>query len=294
MQAEAEKYLKDVAQTKNVTDKRGKLIQRAVRYLTYKERKNREDEKTTIDGWLSQPAWVLKDMPAGIRGEHTRRRNALEEQLETYSAPTDISGETKDVLHKRMKDLEDQIKTGMPTAEVMRRNPPGAVDMHMKWEKANKPRIIEWKNIKRMLEPTNDEKDYTNVEMLRSSGMSPETAASFMMGAQIPGNFGMTPLAKANWPAGMPEHGTVDTPMKQAARNEVIVAMVEDKVIKPGEIEEMRAALKQLQESNAELKAALEAKKDHSAEIKAKRILAMAKARAARKSKKEVAAAIGG
>jgi len=289
MQAEAEKYLKDVAQTQNVTDKRGKLIQRAVRYLTYKERKNREDEKNTIDGWLSQPAWVLKDMPAGIRGEHIRRRNALEEQLETYSAPTDIGGATKDVLHQRMKDLEDQIRTGMPSAEVMRRNPPGAVDMHMKWEKANKPKIIEWKNIKRMLEPNNDEKDYTNVEMLRSSGISPETAASFMINAQIPGNFGMTALAKANWPAGMPEHGTVDTPMKQAERNEVIKAMVEDKVIAPSEIEEMRAALKQLQESNAELKLALEAKRDHKAEIKEKRILAMANARAVKKAKKEAA-----
>jgi hypothetical protein len=176
----------------------------------------------------------------------------------------------------------------------MRRNPPGAVDMHMKWERGNKAKIIEWKNIKRMLEPTNDEKDYTNVEMLRSSGMSPETAASFMINGQIPGNFAMTPLAKANWPAGMPEHGTTDSPVKQAERNEVLEAMVADGAIKSSEIEEMRAALKQLQESNAELKLALEAKKDHKAEIKEKRIQAMAKARAARKAKREVAAAIGG
>ena len=98
----------------------------------------------------------------------------------------------------------------------MRRNPPGAVDMHTKWEAQNKARIIEWKNLKRALDPENEEKDYTNVEMLRTSGMSPETAASFMMNAQIPGNFGMTALAKSNCPAGMPENGTLYTPMKQA------------------------------------------------------------------------------
>ena len=294
MQAEAEKYLKDVAQTQNVTDKRGKLIQRAVRYLTYKERKNREDEKTTIDEWLNQPAWMMKNIPGDIRGQHLKRRNALEEQLETYSAPTDISGATKDVLHQRKKDLEDQIRVGMPSAEVMRRNPPGAVDMHTKWEKANKPKIIEWKNIKRMLEPNNDEKDYTNVEMLRSSGISPEAAASFMINGQIPGNFGMTALAKANWPTGMPEHGTVDTPMKQAERSEVLEAMVKDKAIQPNEIEEMRAVLRQLQESNAELKSALEAKQNHRAEIKKKRQEHAAKMRARSQAKKEAGALIGG
>jgi hypothetical protein len=36
----------------------------------------------------------------------------------------------------------------MPSQEEMRKAPPGAVDKHMGWEKRNKPKIAEWKNLR--------------------------------------------------------------------------------------------------------------------------------------------------
>ncbi len=289
METEAQTYLKQVRKTTNATNKRGKLIEKATRYLTWKERKNREDEKSSIDGWLNQPPWMLKDMPGNIRGQLLNRRNDLDEQLAEYSPPMNIDGASKDALYKRLKELNDIIQPCLLAGEVMRRNPAGAVDAYNKGE--NSPRIkkliIERKNILTALEPDNDEKDYRSIELLRPAGITPDMAATFMMNAQIPGNFAMTALAKANWPAGMPEHGTVDTPMKQAERNELIVEMVKDKVIEPSEIEDMKAVLKQLQDSNAELRAALEAKDSGKAKVKEKRIAAMAKAREARAAKKQ-------
>ena len=46
---------------------------------------------------------------------------------------------------------------------------------------------------------------------------------TFMPGAQIPGNFAMTPLAKENWPLGEPK---VDTPLKQAQKRERTPAQI--------------------------------------------------------------------
>lgn len=281
MSAEAENYLEKVKQTKNVTNARGKLVQAATRYLTHKERKNREEEKGWINGILSQEPWALKDLSAERRGDLVRRRNALEEQLETYGPPTDINGETKDAIYARAKELEADIKEGMPSAEVMRRNPPGAVDMHMRWEKAKKDKIIEWKNIRRLLEPDNDEKDYTNVEMLRSAGITRDMAASYMMEAQIPGHFAQTELAKANWPLGEPK---ADTVLKQAERQEIAEDMIAKGEAKPDDREELLAIIKDLQ-----------SKLDAKAETKTKRQAAMAKARAAKgKKTAEQPAAQGG
>lgn len=253
MKADTEHFLKHVTKTRNQTGKRGKLIEKQTRFLTAKERKNRQGEKDWIDSILSQPPWVLKDMTQDRRADLTRRRNYLEEDLEDNSPPTDISPETKDALYKFQKELEERIRSGMPTAEAMRRNPPGAVDAHMRWEKTNKDQIITWKNVKRLLDPENEEKDYTNVETLRPSGLSPETiASSFMVNAQIPGVFGMTRLAKANWPESMPEHGTVDTPMKQAERRELVEEMVSTGVVPEDRVAQLEAEIKKLQQRLAE------------------------------------------
>ena len=248
MQAEAQEYLKKARTVQNVADKRGRLVQKAIRYLTCRERLAREEEMAHIKGTLDQPAWALKDLSAEGRANLTKRRNFLEDDLTENGPPTDIDGQTKDLLNFRIKELEEQIRDRMPTVEVMRRNPPGAVDMHRRWETSNKGKILEWKNLKRLLEPANDEKDFTNIELLRPSGLSPETAASFMMRAQIPGNFAMTPLAKANWPLGDPK---VDTALKQAERQEVAEQMIVDGAARESEIEELKAALKEAQEKLA-------------------------------------------
>lgn len=233
MQAETEHILERVKQTKNVTNHRGKITKRQTRILPHRERRERETEKKWIDDVLNQPPWAMKDVSGEGRAALVRRRNRLEDEAAEYYPPTDLTGSTRDALAKYAEELKSEWREGMPTAETMRRNPAGAVDMHMKWEAKNKEKIIQWKNCMRLLEPENEDKDFTNIERFRPSGLSPDAAASFMMGAQIPGHFAMTPLAKANWPENMPQYGTADTAMKQVERREMVEDMVERGLVEP-------------------------------------------------------------
>lgn len=253
-QVEVEHVTNLVRQTRNVTNAKGRLMQKATRLLRPKERKQREQEKAEIEGILTAPAWQTKDLTERGRSQLASRRRALEDDLEENSPPV-VSGQTKDALRIRLTEIEDQIRGGMPTQEVMRRNPPGAVDMHDRWMKRTKDMQIERKNILKVLDPDNEDKDYCSVEMLRPSGITQDMAATYMLNAQIPGNFAMTPLAKANWPANMPEYGTVNSPMKQAEAREPEPEPQPDRV---AELEAENRRLKDQLLSKAEAKAALQ------------------------------------
>lgn len=251
-QVETEHVSNLVSQTRNIANKKGRLQTKATRFLRPKERRERESEKAQIEGVLNAPPWATKDLTERGRTFLQTRRRAIEDDLEENSPP-EVSGQTKDALVKRLRVLEDEIRGGMPTVEVMRRNPPGAVDMHDRWMKRTKDMQIERKNLLKVIDPTNEDKDYCNVEMLRSTGITQDMAATFMMGAQIPGNFAMTPLAKANWPAGMPEYGTVNSPYKQAEANEAKTeASSVSFDIQLQELEELRAKVKAQDELEAE------------------------------------------
>ena len=241
---ETEHVMERLRQDRNVTDNRGRLLAKQTRFLTSKERTVRNDELHFINGVLNQPAWVNKGTTGETIKTLTKRRNHLEDDLRD-NAPPEIESGTRDALYKYQKDLEEKIAEGMPTQEVMRRNPVGAVDMHTAWERGNKQRIKTWKNVCRLIEPDNDQKDYTNVERLRKSGLTPDMAASYMMTGQIPGNFAMTSLAKANWPLGEPK---VDTPLKTAERIEVADDIIAKGYVPESQYDELKAELKKLQE----------------------------------------------
>jgi hypothetical protein len=217
VQAEAEKVLREVSQVKNVTDSRGRLVTKAKRYLKNHERRSRQDELDHIGQVLDKSNWAQATMTAEGRQLLAKRRRALEDQLED-GTPPQVSGETKDVLSKRLQELNETMRIGMPTVEEMRRNPAGAVDKHRRWEAANKVRKLERDNVLHLLNPDDDSKDLTNIEMIRPSGLIPGGASTFMADAQIPGHFAMTPLAKENWPLG---EAKVDNPLAQAARREL-------------------------------------------------------------------------
>ncbi len=241
---ETEQVMERLRQNHNVTDNRGRILAKQTRFLTFKERTARNDELKFISGTLNQPAWVNKGLTGETMKTLTKRRNHLEDDLKD-NAPPEIESATRDALYIYQKDLEEKIAEGMPTQEVMDRNPVGAVDMHTKWEQANKARIRTWKNVCRLIEPDNDQKDYTNVERLRKSGLTPDMAASFMMTGQLPGNFAMSPLAKANWPLGEPK---IDTPLKTAERIEVADEIIAKGYVPESQHEELKAELKKLQE----------------------------------------------
>jgi hypothetical protein len=212
--------LKQAASVHNITDKRGKLAVKANRWLRYKERESMEFERDQIKAQLDYkgPGAANSDQ----RALAAKRRNYLDETLEDNSPPP-LTAEQRDAAYKREKELEVIIKEGMLSEEEMRRNPVGAVDRHLKWEGRVKSFILEWKNLRVLQHPDAKEQDIANVEILRQPRVAPSgmlATSSFMPDAQIPGVFGMTPLAKEHWPEGMPEYGTVNSPLAQATARE--------------------------------------------------------------------------
>lgn len=119
--------------------------------------------------------------------------------------------------------IEETIRPALLPAAVMRRNPSGAVGAFMRQEMSRpiKQAILTARRGLRALEPDNPDPDYCNMERFRPSGERGDGASTFMADAQIPGNFAMTPLAKAQWPLGEP---TVPTALTQVKAAEVAQA----------------------------------------------------------------------
>lgn len=144
------------------------------------------EEVRRIDNMLKLPASQLVgvDIPAAIR-----QRNNMQAQLDELS-PGAIPSSERDEARRAELELREQISQGMPTAQEMRRNPPGAVDKHRAWEKRSKRKILEWKNLRLRMHQTGmlgavpaDATDIANVETFRPVHSSHELS---MDGAQIP------------------------------------------------------------------------------------------------------------
>jgi len=216
--AEKEIVLADVKQVKNTYNKDGVMTKPGIRYYSHRERTERQEELKLYEAQLNQPSWMRSGSDEQ-RATTIRRVRDLKQQMAKSVAP-EVSGETKDALKKRLGELEQTIRVGMRPHEVQRRAPVGAVDHYMKWEKENKDNILEWKNIKRVLEPDDESKDLANVEMLRPTMAGPGDNATFMADAQIPGIFGYHTVPEEKWKAAMPNSPTIDTALKQVERQE--------------------------------------------------------------------------
>lgn len=137
-----------------------------------------KDEIASLEAKLSNP--LIEDK-AMVRRQLNNARRLTE--LQTPRPPQDSAEEGRMVA--RSRQLIGEILQGMPSQEEMRKAPPGAVDKHMRWEKANKPKILEWKNLQLRLKP--GERDAANLERHRPTGSTLN-----MDGAQIQGkNFFM-------------------------------------------------------------------------------------------------------
>ncbi len=180
-------------------------------------------EKTRLDQIVSAPAYVT----GADRGAAAKRAKEVNKLISEQIAKP-LHGEQKDTVARLSAEvMETVIRPALIPREEMRRNPAGAVGRFMRVENAKpiKQAIQHWKRAQLALEPENPDPDLANVERF-----SPELihgtggTATFMPGAQIPGNFAMTPQAKANWPLGEP---TVDTPLKQAQKKERTPAQID-------------------------------------------------------------------
>lgn len=125
-------------------------------------------------------------------------------------SPEPLSGKEKDTLNQLEKRLRQKITTNMPTEEVMRKNPAGAVDWHVRWERANKKLIKMWKNVRIQLNPDSQDRDLANIERYRPSGATDRMRTD----AQISGHMSYGNVPDENWPFDAPEN----TALAQAQR----------------------------------------------------------------------------
>ena len=174
-----------------------------------------EQELRRLSTIANAPPYVHANRGAAMK-RYQDLKKVIEEQLpRAVKDPDQVARLADDVL-------ENTIKPVMLTRAEMRRNPPGAVDRNIKGEASPviKNAILQWKRAMLSLNWDNKtERDLVNLDKHRREGMSPETA-SHMVNAQIPGNFAFGATAKANWPAAMPEQGTVNSPLVQAQKRE--------------------------------------------------------------------------
>lgn len=154
-----------------------------------------EDERKLLNDQLNGPWKHLIQNQGQVR----RRLQDVERQL-AEGKPQPVTGAERDRLANRERELREKFTQGMLSQEEMRKNPPGAVDHHRRWESTNKNDILEWKEIRLRLHADNSDpqtwnRDEANIELFRPEG----ARGRVRLDAQIPGVSALTPEAKANY-----------------------------------------------------------------------------------------------
>jgi len=169
----------------------------------------RYHQREQLKSDIAQSESMLAQAKPEDRGTILTSIKRTKHQLESQS-PTPLTAKEKDTLSALEKKLRARITTNMPTEEVMRKNPAGAVDWHQKWEKINKPLVRMWKNAVIQLNPDSSDRDLSNIERYRPSGQTDRMRTD----AQIPGLMSYGNIPEENWPFDAPEN----TAAKQAER----------------------------------------------------------------------------
>lgn len=170
-----------------------------------------KQEAARLHATVTAPAYVQADRGAANE-RYGQVQRALNEQAAKPLRDKDTVARLADEV------LEHVIRPALVPQEEMRRNPAGAVGKFLRNEnnRETQDAIQQWKRAKLALEPDSDDPDVANVEVFRPQIHTPGQAATFMAGAQIPGQFAMSAKAKENWPDALPEQGTVNSPLAQA------------------------------------------------------------------------------
>jgi hypothetical protein len=122
------------------------------------------------------------------RGNLEQHMNRIDRQL-AEQAPPESTGEDRDRMIRECGEIEERLVPEMPSDEAMRKNPPGTVGKHMRFEKLAKNRdrydegeLARWKDNQLTLNRGSDDPDVANFERMR-----PLSSNASMLGAQIPG-----------------------------------------------------------------------------------------------------------
>lgn len=122
----------------------------------------------------------LKDRHYEDRGLIAKQLVKTEKALDTRTPP-DLNGAERDRLLQRETTLANSIREGMPSNQEMRRRPSGSDGKHAVWNKKKKL-VLEWKQVRLLLNKGSDDPDVANVEILRPNqstlGMDDATVGS--------------------------------------------------------------------------------------------------------------------
>ena len=155
-------------------------------------------------------------------------KGAVQRQLRNLSlqyerqAPEALPAGEKDTAAKREAALREEITQGMLSQEEMRKNPPGAVDHHIRWERANKAKIMQWKNLRLQLaadtsNPDTWDRDVANLERYRPAG----TEGRVRLDAQIPGKMAFTGVPEEKWEAAFGSTHPENSALNQVKRRQL-------------------------------------------------------------------------
>lgn len=167
------------------TAEKGRL-ERTAPYLKVSQIEEMQGEKRRLSETLNAPPHLRRALQDPAQMMKTLR--GIEKSL-SEDSPVPYQGAEKDAAVKREKELREKFSATMPTQAEMRRNPPGALDKHIMWERDNEDDVGEWKNIRRrmlesgMLPGSMSERSASNIELYRPAGGSGELN---MDNAQIP------------------------------------------------------------------------------------------------------------
>jgi hypothetical protein len=136
-----------------------------------------KSEIKTMEAQLQNPS--IED-----KAEVHRRLIRVRKTVESQTPRPPESGEEEGRMVRRSRQLLDEILVGMPSQEEMRKAPPGAVDKHMKWEKRNKSKILEWKNLQLRM-THGEEPEAPNLERHRPVGSSLNMDNAYIQGKRF-------------------------------------------------------------------------------------------------------------
>jgi len=138
------------------------------RSLTMGERQDLQGQKQEIEATIRS----IEESPGSNRGQginvsNLKKQSAYLDGVLHEGTPKKMAGTVKDGLIKRAGVLREEMQVNMPTRFEMDHpaKSPGAIAKHIKWSEKNDPKIREYREIMRKVEP--DDPTATDVEQLR-------------------------------------------------------------------------------------------------------------------------------
>lgn len=151
-------------------------------YLRHNQVEELEAERSRLMDQVTARQSHLRAQDPGVAKRRIARiTQQIEEQL-----PPALKGELLDRVASREKQLLDEILQGMPSQAEMRGGPSGSLGKHQQWEKRNKTRIIEWKNLRLILARSGAGGDYTDPDVANLESYRPQASSLNLDDCRVP------------------------------------------------------------------------------------------------------------